>query len=292
MKRFITICLLLIFPLSPKVYAQDVLKKWKDIEKVGWKNYKGGYWYNYFSSDSLTQVTHNYDTLNHISSLYSFIGYGFTKAPYDSTLTVVDYKLNGPHVEFYSNQKVKSISNYFFDVPIGRWISYYPNGEIERIENYPSDSSIYLLCREYFIFISDGHVRARGITSSGLNIVKSVPHGEWLEFYDNGSIKAKKEFYMGLETGLWEWYYANGIKKREGRYFEEYLIQHPCEVTAITHSWGMFDIEDFHSGKHYVHIRPKHGTWKYWDDKGNLIKEELYDQGKLILPKKKSSVKK
>jgi len=92
MKKLAAVLLLVMIELSTMVHAQDVLKKWKGIEKVGWKNYKGGYWYNYFSSDSLTQVTHRYDTLNHISSLYSYIGYGFTKAPYDSSLIIVDYK--------------------------------------------------------------------------------------------------------------------------------------------------------------------------------------------------------
>jgi len=183
---------------------------------------------------------------------------------------------------------VKSIGHYFFDVPIGRWINYYPNGEIESIENYPVDSCIYLLCDQYSIGVSDGF---KYLSAGSVFSFKAVPHGEWIEFYPAGNVRAKKNFHLGLEIGQWEWYHENGIKKMEGTYFEEYLKEHPCTIDVIDDPHEKDNDEQVYSAGNFVHIRPKHGVWKYWDEKGILVKEEIYDQGKLIQPKKNAKSK-
>lgn len=272
------ILILITFLFIPS-YAQKVLNKCHEIEKFGWEN--SDYWMNFNTKDTSSSVSIQYDSLNvmkSISSRYSnsnFIPY------YDSSLILPDFKENGPSIEFYDNYKIKSVKIYYLDIPIGTWIYYFPSGQIERIVNYPKDSLIYSLCKEYSISKRIGSGKNDSLSSlSSLSKIKSLPHGEWVEFYENGNIKVKKQFFMGLATGKWNWYYDNKQPMKSGQFYEKFKI-YPCKLDTTIELSSIENQDDIFEDL-LINIQPKHGKWKHWDKNGNLILIEEYDKGKLI----------
>ena len=79
-------------------------------------------------------------------------------------------------------------------------------------------------------------------------------HGESKEWYLNGNLKSTKKYYYGKLIDNSKEYYENGKKKQESIY-----KTYPPK----------FD------------VAYKDGTWKYYNTKGNLEKEEIYKDGEL-----------
>ena len=70
-------------------------------------------------------------------------------------------------------------------------------------------------------------------------------HGNWVFYFINGTIQVEGKFDNGLRIGDWKYYHENGM-----------LWKH----------------------HYYSDIGQKTGSWKEFDDLGNLIKEEASKQ--------------
>jgi hypothetical protein len=98
---------------------------------------------------------------------------------------------------------------------------------------------------------------------TGWGIINLPKHGKYISQYTDQSFSGEYyaiyywfgEEYRGIA------YYKNGAKKHEG------TIQKPT----------------YREDGNYSGYNAKRDTWSYWDEQGNLIKEEFYDsKGKLI----------
>lgn len=67
-------------------------------------------------------------------------------------------------------------------------------------------------------------------------------HGDYIEFFENGSIKKNGIYLNGLREGMWEEFSANGIKA----------------VGTYRHGYP-------------------HGEWRYYDQKGKLLRWKRFD---------------
>ncbi len=274
MKKILILLTLQILILSS--YGQEVLEKNKSIQKFGWPNAE--YWMQYLSDDTSSMVSLYYDKTNKLKTISSSYGTDKFVPYYDSTLKLNNYKTNGTSVEFYDNYQVKSIKTYYSGIPIGTWLFYYPTGQIESIENYPNDSLIYNLCPNYVISHSYG---SKYVGVGGTSQFKSVPHGDWIEFYTNGNVKTKKKFEMGLATGEWTWYYENSRVKKTGSYYK-ILESYPCDSDTLTSFLSKDQEDELFANHTFLQLSVKHGTWKQWDVNGNIILIERYNKGVLI----------
>ncbi len=81
----------------------------------------------------------------------------------------------------------------------------------------------------------------------------------YLEFYNLNKIKLVGKYLNGAKDEMWYEYHKNGQIKSFGEYYPEY------EVINVTE---------------YNFFRDK--GWKYYSSIGKLLKEEIYDKGKLI----------
>ncbi|HNY06831.1 MAG TPA: hypothetical protein PKL64_01950 [Bacteroidales bacterium] len=87
-------------------------------------------------------------------------------------------------------------------------------------------------------------------------------HTEW---YENGQKKFEGQWRMNKMTGLWRYWYENGQKQMEGNY---------CG--------GEWEELSMFSGKYPDFIPRKDGKWLYWDAYGNLMKTEIWKNGKML----------
>ncbi|MEN8201974.1 MAG: toxin-antitoxin system YwqK family antitoxin [Bacteroidota bacterium] len=91
-------------------------------------------------------------------------------------------------------------------------------------------------------FNESGQLTRTGIFRDG------VENGTWMYYFDNGEISDSGAYRNGLETGLWKYWYENGRLK-----------------SAVT----------FKAGK-------RDGKRSLWSDSGKLVKEDYYEEGKLL----------
>ena len=154
-----------------------------------------------------------FDSSNIISNYY---GDGTLK----SQGYIVDNNMHGHWSHYYRNGELESDRYYFHGQPIGDWYSYH-HGDIV-VEHYGYDK---------------------------LN-------GSWIEYYnadlnisgENKLIKKEVSFFNKNQlTGIYQFYYKDGILKTSGYYID---------------------------GK-------KDGKWNHYNQKGSLVKTENYKQGKL-----------
>ena len=267
------ITLIFIFSVL-NIFGQKTLMKLNQVEKFGWKN--SSYWMNFYSKDTSTMVSIEYDSSNSLQSISSSYASSNFIPKYDSTLSLPDFKENGSLIEFYENHIVKSVKTFYLVIPICTWIYYFPSGKVNRIENYPKDTLIYKLCESYQFSTSYGN--KNNPVGFNLKTTKGLPHGEWIEFYENGNLKYKKHFQMGLADGEWIWYYENKKTMKSGQFYKKYDF-YPCKIDL-----KIDDIsnQDENSEDNFINIQPKHGQWKYCDKNGNLLNTKEYKIGVLI----------
>lgn len=107
--------------------------------------------------------------------------------------------------------------------------------------------------------------------------------GNRISYYENGVIK---DFYTcrnGNRVGAYIEFHDNGEKKTLGEYTlpdttPNYYTTFTSDTT-IDSSTGEIRIMQGYT-MHF--IDKKNGKWYYWNDKGILIKSELWDKGTLI----------
>lgn len=157
---------------------------------------------------------------------------------------------------------------FYIDGQLKTYKNFYPNGNLERdfraVDNYRSSAKLYHPNGKLKSDIRYNESEIESWTDyneSGIKIYeeqasKSLENVEYKNFYfDNGTpekmmvIKDKKKLIYSYTE-----YYSNGKVKIEG--------------TKI------YDTNRFE----YVN----QGTWKYFDERGNLTKEETWDKGEKV----------
>ena len=107
-------------------------------------------------------------------------------------------KLEGEAQSFYANGKKKSSGTFKNDYRDGKWLWYHPDGELKLEETYISGKVL----GDIKGFFPDGSVER--------NISLVNGNGDFIQYYDNGIVKAKGQFYDYSATGEWFFYDKNG----------------------------------------------------------------------------------
>ena len=169
---------------------------YKDGSPKSYKTYKNdvqdGIEYNYNENGLLTIIfTYKYGIKNGESLKFSE-GILTEKEVYTNN------RLEGNASAFYTNGKVKSAGKFKDDFRDGKWSWYYPDGELKLIETYVNGKVIGDI-KGYF---PDGSVERN------LSLVNG--NGDFVQYYDNGILKAKGQFSDYSAAGEWFFYDKNG----------------------------------------------------------------------------------
>ena len=179
----------------------------------------------------------------------------FTKDGYNAQNWQEDFYVSGKllHKGFYLDGSIKVFKNY------------YENGQVER-----SFSSTDLKHSKLEIFYEDGKVK------SSINYYEGNPQNQY-DFFKNGSPEYIEENDKNIEF-LFKRnsFYENGLPasifELVDKKTKTYIKKEFYENGRLKEEGSMLfrkDIGDYQ----------KEGTWNYYDDKGNVIKTEKYQNG-------------
>ena len=125
----------------------------------------------------------------------------------------------------------------------GRYVSYYPNGQLEYEEFYKNDKIVDGL---YFYYHENGQKRTEGNFKDGKH------DGKWVSWHENGQKNSESTYKNLVKYGLWTTWWDNGQKAKE----EEYIGGKRKKIRI------------YENGRH---LRTQNG--RYWDKQGKPITE-------------------
>ena len=177
---------------------------------------------------------------------------GFYNSVEDSDLFEIGYFKNGDlkYISYNDNySRVLTLQwnrsgqvTLFIDARAGNDIEWYDDGNIKSTVTKIKDVENGEIIKNYY---ENGQLQSKVITNSGIQ--------EYNHYYDTGMLKHHGHYLNTTmdRIGKWFEYYENGMMKREYNF--------SLETPEI-----------------------KDGIWCWWDESGNLIKKEIYKNGKLI----------
>lgn len=177
-----------------------------------------------------------------------------------SSGTYLNSRKEGPWIYYYSNGKKEQEGSYKEDILSGEWKWYYRNGQIQRIEYYNRKARLEGTVFEYD---SLGNEMTKGDYFNGLR------EGEW--FYHVGDYKEVGAYTLGMETGLWTYYYLSGKVAFRGEFDEgEAKGKH-----IYYHQNGVYKKVGKYLGGE------KHGKWRSYNERGELTQIIEYKRGEI-----------
>ena len=119
----------------------------------------------------------------------------------------------------------------------------------------------------FFFFIS---CQEKSLTNKNIitKIEQETKTGEFIEKYDNGTIKIKGDLVKGLRQGLWESFFENGVKWSESTY----LFGIREGAYKIFYPNGKLKIHGAYKNE------KKSGIWYFYNENGQFEKEIDFDE--------------
>lgn len=188
----------------------------------------------------------------------------------------------GPWKEFYPSEQIKNEGDYFNNQKDGYWKSYddkgllistvkynegklienaeevdfldirktfHPNGQVATICNYNGQGNREGICREYDTTgaVTGATVYRNGkLLGKGMADKDGIKTGHWIEYYDDGVLRAEGDYKKGEKFGEWIFYYREGNVEQKGSFTKDELYD---------------------------------GKWSWYHKNGNLWREEVYYYG-------------
>ncbi|MFN6377779.1 MAG: toxin-antitoxin system YwqK family antitoxin [Flavobacteriales bacterium] len=139
----------------------------------------------------------------------------------------------------------------------------------------------------YIVKVENGYITNRkscyenGVLHSESNYKFGKTHGPFKRWYETGTLFISGNYHDGNEDGLWTYYFSNGLKESEGRFVadKDHLIKdfetnYYLEVLETGERNQIVSISPLHS--------PPDGEWKFYNNRGTLIKSFTFDKGKIV----------
>lgn len=179
-------------------------------------------------------------------------------------------------------KEVYQVKDTIKNIPHGRYISYYLNGNIESKGEFANNETTGV----WEFYYETGKLKMRGILFKGAN------YGMWEYFFESGQKSMEGIIYGKNREREWKMYYENGRVKELGEYkngkheshwktfFEDGTLKGEIEYTD---DFGRYT-EYYHSGK-VLGEGPKTGNknvglWRYFAGDGTLLSEGEFVDGK------------
>lgn len=178
-------------------------------------------------------------------------------------------KINGMVKDYYSDSTLKHKGYYQDGQLVSTYKNYYPNGVVER--SFAASGTFKLIIESFY---ENGSPKEYVEYRKG-EVIKYV------EYYANGNMTTyeehdkKKGYYIALRN-----YYSNGkmksslelVDKKKWSYYEKEFFSNGKvkEEGPVQYHETQYDYQ-------------RHGDWKVFNDKGQLMETRIYYEGELVL---------
>lgn len=202
----------------------------------------------------------------------------------DTIYQLKDTSPKGKWIVYYDQSKklkafewesVKDIDDFYEET------IWYRNGDIKSVRNIS-------LTKDTLSNIN--YYKNRRVKNKNINVWEVNEKG-WVlvidsSFYDNGQIKQTPVDWKSFKKQKIVFYFQTGIKKYEMQWINGTLVDEYKEyfesgkIKIIGNYLNPMDIDPstIPSSRHSI----EHGIWKYFNEEGKLIKEEQFENGKIL----------
>jgi len=200
-----------------------------------------------------------------ICNFFILFGYAqndVAKAMIEMDKRMTTYQVLKIDTEFYNTKEIHKLFYFDNDKKLRKTINYYKSGLLKSIFNRNKKSHIDGLS---LAFYETGSLESYGFYNNGV--------GFSYDYYEDGRIKTYSQSKDTYLTG-----YEASFCDDESLYYE-------------TFHDSLDYMQKGYYCNHKLRIKGRllngkeEGKWQYWDEDGNLIKEETYDKGKLLKTK-------
>lgn len=145
---------------------------------------------------------------------------------------------------YHLNGKVMAAGKFTDQKKDSIWLSFNDRNEIISKENYVDGK----LNGENIVYYPSDPAKGKVKRYEITNYEAGLKHGDWIQFFSSGTVKAEGLYKDGNFDGKVKWYFSNGKVEIAGYY------------------------------KHAV----KYGFWKFYEDDGTFKKKVYYRNGQVI----------
>lgn len=214
----------------------------------------------------------------------------------NNTFECKKYHANFSKITGEASQYVSSIYSGYIDsagneISHGSYTTFYPSGKKMAESNYLNGK----INGQYITFDKNEDTIMNCLYKNGML------NGYYKEYFQKSKVKISGEYSKGKKNGLWIEFYNNGTTKEKGNYLPVfYTLQYKDFIQfrfiVFDQNNKIIDTLNYTSQiketinwlkqvtgvKMPYKMHLKEGIWKYWNEKGVLIKKEKYKKGKLI----------
>ena len=242
MKNILSIFMIL---LAFNLASQPGNEGEKPQNKTDEKGRKQGLWMKRHPDNTVPQYKGRFKDDKPQGRFYFYYPSGKTKA-------VVDYENNGKlarSVMFHETGEIMGKGKYVNEKKDSVWTYYDRKGLISMKEPYKEGE----LHGEKIVYYTPNKRTGEDRIAEITNFKNGVAHGEWKQYFTNGTVKAEGVFVDGNYDGTFTYYHPNGKKSSVKRY-----------KNAVLHGWQ-----------------------RVFDENGKKLDEKLYLYNKELKGKEK-----
>jgi len=170
---------------------------------------------------------------------------------------------------------------------------YYEHNIIKSVE---ITDSIWYFTDSLCTYYRNGKLSYKLHYGKGFDDGPDLINGDYSIYYENGQAKILGHYYNNYLSGKWTTFYPNGYTQVSGQYIltksdsinvkwdsmnsclDTLYINPPKYIKKDDKTYIDFDDQFIYA----YGCSKKHGLWKYYNDKGIIIKEERYNFGELF----------
>lgn len=234
-------------------YEKGFIQSEERINRFNEINQKVGLWKDFYPSFKVKKEQRfKEDLLNGYVKYYS-----------------VDGKLDSAILYFMGERQSDEKNLALFDIDY----TYHPNGKIKQSTSYNLSGKKEGVSN---LYDSLGNVLATSFYKNGILVKEGLidktgkEQGIWIDYYPDGSIRAKGEFKDGNKLGKWVYYFQDGSIEQEGFYNKN--GQFTGEWRWYYQNGKLQRREEFRRGK-------EDGELEEYDENGKLITKGDYIDG-------------
>ena len=177
----------------------------------------------------------------------------------ESELSYQGDKLDGPALWYFESGEKKQKATYKNDLLEGMLTRWYVNGDKELEELYQNGKRNGLSK----LWDEDRHLIEQKTYRN------DTLHGSYKKWFSDGILQVEGNYKQGMYDGIWKYFSEEGIKVGEGNFIDG---------AGILTGYSLLGKKTREVG--YVK-NERNGIEKWFDAKGNTVKEVLYKNGRI-----------
>jgi antitoxin component YwqK of YwqJK toxin-antitoxin module len=240
-----------------------------------------GYWKTYYENGILkSEGNRNNFELDSIWKFYNDKGILTLEVNYENG------KKSG-YTNKYSDEGILESKDYFMnDVKDSVSFFYYPNGLVSKtivFENGKEHGKAFEYATDGRIITLMEYKTAYLLKKRKINKLdnKNMKQGEWIEFYEDGSIKSEGNYLNDLKNGYFREYSMNGELIRALKYVNGELVQNAEELPKLEIKTEFYDNAKIKSAGSYKN-GIQEGVFREYDTIGEITASKIYVNGHIV----------